>query len=214
MNKIQMLASVRRHLSNFGEPDEKIIKAIEEMDRKNFMDENEEFAYEDKAIPIGFNQTISQPSTVARMLSLLNLKKTDEVLEIGTGSCWNAALLGALSRKVLTLEAVPELAKRADERLKKLNIKNVEVKTRDFRKLKRKFDKIIFTAGISDNQPAIIENFAKRHLKKNGILICPHQSGPLMILKNKDGKIKKKYTDEHYVFVPLILNVKSTDGNY
>ncbi len=226
MNKSQMLHSVRNYLSQFGKPDEKILKTIKEADRKNFMEENKSFAYLDQAISIGHGQTISQPSTVARMISLLNLKKTDEVLEIGTGSAWNAVLLGKLSKKVLTLEIVPELAERAKDKLKKLGIKNVEIKQKDFRDLEQKFNKIIFTAGIEfcDDKSAskasvvgregrvnkiqqekIIEDFAEKNLKENGVLICPYREGPLIILKNKENKIKKEYSKENYVFVPLIL---------
>ena len=205
MNKPQMLQSVKKYLSLFGEPDKKILKAIEKTDRKNFMEKNKSFAYLDQAIPIGHGQTISQPSTVARMLSLLELKKTDGVLEIGTGSSWNAALLGELSKKVLTLEIVSELAKISGEKIKKLGIKNVEVKQKDFRLLKQKFNKIIFTAGISPEQEQLIENFAKNHLKENGILVCPYREGHLIILKKKKTKIEKNYTKENYVFVPLIL---------
>ena len=205
MNPPQMFHSVKNYLSQFGKPNEKIIQAIEKTDRKNFMEKNKSFAYLDQAISIGHGQTISQPSTVARMLSLLNLKKTDEVLEIGTGSLWNAVLLSHLSKKVLTLEIVSELAKISQEKIKKLGIKNVEVQQKDFRKLNQKFNKIIFTAGISSEQEPQIENFAKNHLKENGILICPYKEGHLIILKNKKNKIKKNYTEENYVFVPLIL---------
>ena len=200
-----MLQSVKKYLSLFGESDKKILKAIEKTDRKNFMGENKNLAYLDQAIPIGHGQTISQPSTVARMLSLLNLKKTDKVLEIGTGSSWNAALLGYLSKKVLTLEIVKELSEIAKEKMKKLQIKNVEVKQKDFRLLKQKFNKIIFTAGISPEQEQLIENFAKNHLKENGILVCPYREGHLIILKKKKTKIEKNYTKENYVFVPLVL---------
>ena len=205
MNSSKMLRSVKNYLSLFGKPNEKILDVIKKIDRKNFMEKNKSFAYLDQAIPIGHGQTISQPSTVARMLSLLELKKTDGVLEIGTGSSWNAALLGELSKKVLTLEIVSELAKISGEKIKKLGIKNVEVKQKDFRLLKQKFNKIIFTAGISPEQEQLIENFAKNHLKENGILICPYREGPLIILKKKKTKIEKNYTEENYVFVPLIL---------
>jgi len=205
MNKTQMLDSVKKYLSYFGKPDKKILQAIEKTDRKDFMHKNKNLAYLDQAIPIGYGQTISQPSTVARMLSLLKLKKTDQVLEIGTGSAWNAALISKLSKKVLTLEIVKNLAEIAKNKIKKQNLENIIVKTQDFRKLKQKFNKIIFTAGIEKNQEDIIENFAKKHLKENGILICPYKSGPLIILSNKKGKIQKNYTQEHYVFVPLIL---------
>lgn len=206
MNKTLMLQSVKKYLSLFGKPDKKILNAIYKIDRKNFMEKNQDIAYEDSAIPIGYGQTISQPSTVARMISLLKLKKTDEVLEIGTGSVWNAALLGYLSKKILTLEIVQELAEIAKEKIKKQNLENIIVKEQDFRDLRKKFDKIIFTAGISLNQENIIENFAKTNLNENGILVCPYQSGPLIIIKNKKNKITKTYTQEEYVFVPIILN--------
>jgi len=205
MNSSKMLRSVKNYLSLFGKPNEKILDVIKKIDRKNFMEKNKSFAYLDQAIPIGHGQTISQPSTVARMLSLLELKKTDEVLEIGTGSSWNATLLGYLSKKVLTLEIVKELSEIAKEKMKKLQIKNVEVKQKDFRLLKQKFNKIIFTAGISPEQEQLIENFAKNHLKENGILVCPYREGHLIILKKKKTKIEKNYTKENYVFVPLIL---------
>ena len=210
MNKSQMLQSVRNYLSIFPESNEdkeKIIKVMGKIERKDFMEENKTFSYEDSARSIGYGQTISQPSTVARMLLLLKLKKTDEVLEVGTGSGWGGALLGELSKKVMTLEIVKELAKKAEKKIKKQNIPNVKVKQDNFAELKQKFNKIIFTAGISGKrkEEKIIENFAKTHLKENGILVCPYQSGSLIIFSYKNGKIKKDYTKEQYVFVPLIL---------
>jgi protein-L-isoaspartate(D-aspartate) O-methyltransferase len=208
MNKSELIEEVRSYLRYFkkvNEKDEKILKAIKEVDRKNFMPKNKELAYENEAVPIGHNQTISQPATVARMLSLLELKKTDTVLEIGTGSAWNAALLGYLTKKVTTLEIVKPLAEKSKNRLEKLKIKNVTVKQQDFRKIKQKFDKIIFTAGILSRQDYIIEDYAKTHLNDNGILVCPHQSGSLIIIKKKGDKLKTLHSKEHYVFVPLIL---------
>ena len=205
MNKKEMLEQVRSYLSSFGEVDEKILNAINEVDRKYFMDENKKLAYENEAIPIGYGQTISQPSTVARMLSLLELKKTDSVLEIGTGSSWNAALLATLSKKVLTLDIVKQLIDRAEEKTKELGIKNIEIRLEDFRKIKEKFDKITFTAGILHDDEKIIENFAKSHLKDKGILVCPFRSGPLIVIKKNKNRIEKTYTKEEYGFVPLIL---------
>lgn len=204
-----MLLSVRSFLFQFGKPDEKILKAIEKVDRKDFMlDELKDVAYEDTAIGIGYGQTISQPSTVARMLSLLELEKGDSVLEIGTGSGWNACLIGELVGEnggVFGLEIVDELVEKARQRIEKLGIKNVEIRRQDFRKLKQKFDKIIFTAGILQGQEEIIEDFAQGHLEKGGILVCPFRSGQLMIIKKVGEKIEKSFTDEEYVFVELRL---------
>ncbi|MBD3247173.1 hypothetical protein GF378_00975, partial [Candidatus Pacearchaeota archaeon] len=139
MNKKELVEEVKSYLSYFRkltEKDKKILKAIEKVDRKDFMNKNKSLAYENEAIPIGYDQTISQPSTVARMLSLLELNSKDRVLEIGTGSAWNAALLGHLSKEVLTLERVKKLAEKSKQKLKRLQIKNVKVMQKDFRKIK------------------------------------------------------------------------------
>jgi len=209
MKKQAMLTSVCYYLSLFGKPDKKVLEAIEKVDRKNFMlSALKNQAYLDEAIPIGQGQTISQPSTVARMLQLLELKKGDNVLEIGTGSGWNVVLISYIigkQGKVLSLEIIDELLKKAKERIKKLKLKNIKIKKQDFLKLKQKFDKIIFTAGISLDKEKLIEKFAYTHLKENGILICPFQSGPLIILKKQKKRLEKNYTREEYRFVPLIF---------
>jgi protein-L-isoaspartate(D-aspartate) O-methyltransferase len=205
MNKKEMIESVNKYLSHFGEPDKKILNAIQEVDRKKFMEFNKQLAYEDEAIPIDKGQTISQPSTVARMISLLELKKSDTVLEIGTGSAWNAALMAHLAKKIITYEIVEQLINKAKKRLKRLNIKNIEIRQGNFRKAKEKFDKITFTAGVIRKDEHKIDNFAKTHLKNNGILVCPFRSGPLIIIKKKNNKLIKNYSQEQYGFVPLIL---------
>lgn len=205
-----MLKSVENYLSNFNLENKKILSAIDKVDRKNFIPPYlKEQAYFDEAIPIEHNQTISQPSTVARMLQLLELKKDEKVLEIGTGSGWNSALISFLVGKkgnVLSLEIVKELAKKAKERIKKLRIKNIEIKQQDFLKIRQKFDKIVFTAGISFREEKIIEDFAKKNLKAKGILLCPFKSGSLIIIKKQKNRVRKTYTQEEYRFVPLLIN--------
>lgn len=198
-----MIKSVKNYLSLFGRVDEKILKAIEQTNRKDFVSENKELAYNDEAISIGYGQTISQPSTVARMISILELKKSDEVLEIGTGSAWNSAIISKLVNHVTTLEIIPELFEQSKQKLK--NIRNINIKNKDFRELNKKFNKIIFTAGIEKNQIEIIKNFAKTNLKENGILLCPQKRGSLIIFKKTNNKIIKNLTSDEYVFVPLIL---------
>ena len=205
MNKQSMLKSVENYLSKFGEPDKRILNAMNKINRKDFV-EYKKIAYLDESIYIGHGQTISQPSTIARMLSLLKLKKGESVLEIGTGSGWNITLIAYLvyPGKVLSLEIIKELAGKAKKSIKKYKLKNIVIKEEDFRKLKQKFNKIIFTAGISFYQEKEIESFGESHLKQNGILVCPYESGPLLILKKINNKIKKTYTKEEYRFVPLI----------
>jgi len=204
-----MINSVRSYLSQFGRVNKDVLKAIDEVDRMYFINGNgdkeiKKLAYENEAVPIGYKQTISQPSTVARMLSLLELKKSDTVLEIGTGSCWNAALLALLSKKVVTFEIIEQLVDRAKEKISELGIKNIDIRFGDYTKVKEKFDKIIFTAGISKHQEEFLEEFAKQHLNESGILLCPYREGPLIILKKVNGKIQKTTTKEEYMFVPLI----------
>ena len=100
MGKREMLKSVKNYLSLFGRIgnyEKDILKAMFMIDRKDFISQNIiEYAYVDEALPIEKSQTISQPSTVARMLQLLQLKSGDKVLEVGTGSGWNACLIGYL----------------------------------------------------------------------------------------------------------------------
>lgn len=217
-NKIDnMLRSVKKYLAEFsdrgiGNNEKRILKAIENVDRKKFVPNDVlDMSYLDTALPTLMGQTISQPSTVGRMLQILELNKGDTVLEIGTGSGWNAALIGHLvggSGNVLSLERVKNLLKFAKENIKRLGIKNVSIENRDFRDLllERKFDKIVFTAGILKENEKVIEDLGFERLKVGGILVCPFLEGPLIILK-KDlfGKIKKEYTKEHYVFVELVL---------
>lgn len=209
MDKKQMLKSVEDYLSEFGKigvGERKILDVINEVDRKNFVHKNlEAEAYVDEALSIGSGQTISQPSTVARMLQLLELKKDDKVLEIGAGSGWNASLIAKLvaSGKVISTELREELAQQARQKIKKLSIINLEIVVQDFRKIAEKFDKIIFTAGISKSQEKTIEDFAETNLEDKGILVCPYQSGSLMLIRKIKDRITKAYTDEQYIFVPL-----------
>tara|TARA_Y100000310_G_scaffold260387_1_gene269286 strand:- start:13276 stop:13920 length:645 start_codon:yes stop_codon:yes gene_type:complete len=207
-----MILSVKSYLRLFkkiGVNERKILRAMLKTDRKGFVDINfKKHAYIDEALPISGGQTISQPSTVARMLQLLELKEGDKVLEVGTGSSWNAALIGFLvsnNGKVLSLEIVNGLFQTAKNRIEKSKIKNVIVIKKDFRDLDESFDKIIFTAGIVYKQEKLIENFARKRLNNNGILLCPHRSGPLIIFKKDREKINKLYTSDNYVFVPLVL---------
>lgn len=210
-----MLESVEKYLSLFGKKkdnDEKILRAIGNVDRKDFVKENlKEYAYVDNSLPSEKGQTISQPSTVARMLQLLRLEKGNNVLEIGAGSGWNACLIGYLvgiEGFVLSLEIVEELCRKAKDRIVWLGINNVVIENSDFKKIPKdqKFDKIIFTAGISNKDyENLIIDYAKDHLNDKGILICPYMIGPLIVLKKLNEKIKKQYTEDEFRFVELIL---------
>ena len=201
---------------------EKIIFAMSVMDRKFFVPDAE-LAYNDTALPIGSGQTISQPSTVARMLLLAELAEGDDVLEVGTGSGWNSCLISFLvyPGNVMSMERLVRLKEKAEKNLSALRNYLKQKRPEIYQKLekinflaenvfskgkvwKKKYDKIIITAGISSkNVERKVEELAKNLLKKKGILVCPYVSGPLLLYK-KDGKLRKTSTKESYVFVPLL----------
>ena len=184
---------------------EEILEAIEKIDRRDFVPEkNLAEAYADHPLSIGYGQTISQPYTVAFMLQELELKKGDKVLEIGTGSGWNAALISYLvgkEGKIYSLEIVEELAEKAKEKLK--NYKNILVLNADASRGLKEFapyNKIILTAAPKK----LAENF-KEQLADNGILLAP--VGEYFQKLIKITRKKDKYREEEkgdFVFVPLV----------
>ena len=106
----------------------KLIEAFKKTPRENFIrKEYMDEVYGDYPLPIGYGQTISQPTTVMIMIEALELKKEDKVLEVGAGSGWCAAIMSRLVKKVITTEVIKELVDFARENIKKCNIKNVEI---------------------------------------------------------------------------------------
>ncbi|MEO1994923.1 MAG: protein-L-isoaspartate(D-aspartate) O-methyltransferase [Planctomycetaceae bacterium] len=123
---------LEHHLQARGLTDPAILQALKSVPREDFVNETQrDAAYEDTALPIDCGQTISQPYTVAFMCSALNLKPSDRVLEIGTGSGYGAAVLARLVTKVYSVERVPRLANSARDRLDRLGIENVEIRLGD-----------------------------------------------------------------------------------
>ena len=184
--------------------DKKVLKAMLKIPREEFVPEIlKESAYENIPLSIGSNQTISQPYTVAFMLELLEVKKGNKVLEIGTGSGYNAALLSELTGKdgkVITIETIEKLYENSKDLLK--NYKNIEVIHSDGSlgyKKESPYDRIIVTAGCP-----VIPNLLINQLKNNGILICPVGSPESVMLKiiKTDNSIKKEVFGYFY-FVPL-----------
>ncbi|HVN55164.1 MAG TPA: protein-L-isoaspartate(D-aspartate) O-methyltransferase [Anaerolineaceae bacterium] len=111
-----------------GIRDPRVLEAMRQVPRHRFVNsENWDHAYADGPLPTGFGQTISQPYIVALMTSLLHLQGSEKVLEIGTGSGYQAAILALLAREVFTVELYPELAERAEEVLRELGASNVRV---------------------------------------------------------------------------------------
>ena len=150
----------------------RVINAFLKVDRKLFVpDEYKEFAYIDKPLPIGFGQTISAPSVITLALEALDIKPTDKVLEIGTGSGYSTALLAELANKVISIERIQELAEKAKERLNKLGYRNVEIIVGDGSKGYPKespYDKIVVWAAAKEIPKSLIEQ-----LKVGGKLIIP-----------------------------------------
>ncbi len=225
MNLERLSRSVKNNLSFLASSDKeketlnRIVAAIQVIDRQFFVKHKSD-AYIDTALPIGYNQTISQPSTVAKMLMLTELEKENNVLEIGAGSGWNASLAGFIvyPGKVLSLDIVPQLVEQARENLNELKkhlkhkdqekLNHIEFKYGNiFEQLnswQTTYDKIIVTAGIRESQEEVIHKLARQILNEKGILVCPHTHGPLIILKKEKNTIKKETTTEQYVFVPLL----------
>ncbi|MEM1577474.1 MAG: methyltransferase domain-containing protein [Candidatus Pacearchaeota archaeon] len=201
-----------------------ILKSMDIVDRKFFvLDEYKNLVYMDTALPIGHDQTISQPTTVARMLLLLfegieKRKGKIEVYEIGSGSGWNAALIAYLLKiykknyNVYSVDRIQALINFATKNIKKFEN---EKKIRLNLKLicedgfiyanNKKFDYIIFTAGIPNKYiEEKVRKMANKNLKQNGRLIAPETYGGIFIFEKEKEKIKLKKTQETYAFVPLL----------
>ena len=187
-----------------GIKDENILAAIEKIPRHFFLDSSfTEFAYLDKAFPIGNGQTISQPYTVAFQTELLKIRKNDKVLEVGTGSGYQACVLLELGAKVFTIERQKELYQRT-----KVFLPTIGYRPRMFYgdgyaglPAYAPFDKIIVTAGAPFIPEALIQQ-----LKTGGILVCPvgeDVQTMISLEKISETEIVKK---EHgsFRFVPLL----------
>ncbi len=155
-----------------GIKDEHVIAAIYGLPRHYFLDKAfEEWAYADKPFPIGNEQTISQPFTVAYMTSLLNVRKNDRILEIGTGSGYQAAILAMMGARVYTVERQEDLHKKAKDLLKKLGLNTVRCFFTDGTVGLPEFapyDKIIVTAGISS-----VPDSLRQQLTFSGVMVIP-----------------------------------------
>lgn len=167
-NKTKMI----ERLKEYGIQNQKVLSVMSEMPRHKFVPElYRAYAYEDTPLPIGFGQTISQPYIVALMTELLEVESNDIILEIGTGSGYQAAILGKLAKEVYTIEIVEELCQRSKKILVDLRLNNIHVICGDgYQGYKKKapFDKILLTAAPPDLPQELVEQ-----LKTGGILVAP-----------------------------------------
>ena len=190
----------------------RVMDAMAEVVRENFVPSQYlPFAYNDGPLPIGYGQTISQPYMVALMTDLLDLTEESTVLEIGTGSGYQAAVLSRLAKQVYSVERVKELSESARDRLKDLGYNNIEIRNQDGYtgwQEKAPFDGIIVTAAASHIPPSLIEQ-----LKPGGRMVIPiglpHMHQELMLLvKDEEGKTQTESL-LGVAFVPLITDEES-----
>ncbi|QJW57575.1 Protein-L-isoaspartate O-methyltransferase [Serratia plymuthica] len=187
-----------------GIQEERLLQAIEAVPRERFVDEAlEHKAYENTALPIGSGQTISQPYMVARMTELLNLTPTSRVLEIGTGSGYQTAILAHLVQHVCSVERIKGLQWQAKRRLKQLDLHNVSTRHGDGWQgwaSRGPFDAIIVTAAPPEIPPALMDQ-----LDDGGILVLPvgEQTQTLKRIQ-RQGNDFVIDTVEAVRFVPLV----------
>lgn len=188
-----------------GIKDKRVIAAMLKVPRHLFVpEEMRDMAYRDEPLPIGYGQTISQPYIVAYMTEALKLRPEDKVLEIGTGSGYQTAILAELVRDVYTIEIIPELSERAQVTLKNLGYTNIEFLIGDGSKgwpEKAPFDAILVSAAPAEVPPALVEQ-----LQINGRLVIPVGTDSqelVLIKKTKKGLEKTRLLGVR--FVPLII---------
>ena len=203
--ELARLTMVQEQIIKRGINDAAVIKAMQKVPRHKFIDENFlSQVYEDHPLPIGDGQTISQPYMVALMTQSLELKGGERVLEVGTGSGYQAAILAEIAGEVYSIERFADLARKAEGILSELNYSNVKIKIDDGTagwSEAAPFDGIIVTAGAPDVPPSLV-----RQLADGGKLVIP-VGGKFMqtlsVLKKEGGKLRQKDICG-CVFVPLV----------
>lgn len=191
-----------------GIRNEAVLEAIGKIPRHLFMDSSFlEFAYQDKPFPIGSGQTISQPYTVAFQTELMEVKPKEKVLEIGTGSGYQACVLEELGAKVFSIERQKKLYLKSKKFLSELGYKARIFYGDGYKGLPAfaPFDKILITAGAPELPEAL-----KEQLKTGGMIIIPEGRGGIQIMnryiKNEDGSFTK---EDHgtFRFVPMLREI-------
>jgi len=199
---------VRQYASYAGEESFRndVLESLNTVERHKFVPREEvPYAYENRPLAIGYGQTISQPYIVALMTDLLNLDTDDVVLEVGTGSGYQAAILSSLVARVYTIEIIEALADQAGARLERLGFENVETRLGDGYfgwEEHAPFDSIIVTAAATHVPPPLVEQ-----LKPGGRMVIPvggrfTTQWLLLIEKNDDGTVVTRQVTA-VRFVPL-----------
>ena len=196
---------VERQLRRRGVADERVLSAIGRVPRELFVPEGlRSHAYDDGALPIGHGQTISQPFVVATICALLGLDGHERVLDVGTGSGYQAAVLAELAAEVVTIERVPELAEEARKRLREAGYPRVEVRVGDGSlgvPERAPFDAIAVAAAAPSVPRALYEQLSDR-----GRLVLPRGSRRgqdlVLVLRTPDGAVERASIACR--FVPLV----------
>ncbi|MGE4551451.1 MAG: protein-L-isoaspartate(D-aspartate) O-methyltransferase [Opitutales bacterium] len=198
---VERNAMVKRQLAARDIHDKRVLDAMRRVPRHLFIPENgRREAYEDHPVPIGLRQTISQPYIVAYMTQALKLQPEDSVLEIGTGSGYQAAILGELVREVCSIEIIPQLGERSKNLLSKLDYGNIDVRIGDGYKGwpdKAPFDAIIVTAAPPQVPQPLLDQ-----LKVGGRMIIPvgkFNQGLLLITRTATGYDRRNVMPVRFV---------------
>ena len=203
---------VRNQIEARGVKNQRVLAALRKVPRHMFVPADlQERAYDDRPLPIGHNQTISQPYIVGLMTELLDPSPDHRVLEIGTGSAYQAAILAQLVKQVHSIEIVPELAQSAQEVLRRLGNHNVSVRQGDgyagWPEL-APFDRIILTAAPPKIPTALLDQ-----LKPGGRLVAPEgdrYQELVVIDKHPDGSLTRRPSIP-VMFVPMVRGTASRD---
>ena len=197
---------VADHLQRRGIRDKRVLEAMAAVPRESFVPNvPASVAYDDRALPIDAGQTISQPYIVARMTELLDVEAGDRILEIGTGSGYQAAILARLGARVTTIERHPDLADQARERLKTLGIEGVDLRTGDGSQGDADgapWDGIVVTAAAPAVPDALREQLGIG--ARLVIPVGPRYQQDLIVVERRGANDWDELSDGAVVFVPLV----------
>ena len=198
-------AMVRDQITARGVTDHRVLDAMARVPRAAFVPQDmQPHAYEDRPLPIGCGQTISQPFMVAHMTELLHLSPTSRVLEIGTGSGYQTAILSALAGRVVSVERHAPLAEAAAERLAALGYRNLEIYTGDGSAgwpQRAPYDAILVTAGAP-----VLPEALDAQLAEGGRLVCPvgSRTEQQLLVVTRRGDEFHREVGTRCMFVPLV----------